>query len=571
MRRNVFIILVISFMMIVFKSTIITFDFGKVVYETTESYQKLLSFEKETKKDISQDKVVVRAEVKLADSYGQFVNDLNSAILEKKNKNYGIQEIKSIRQSNNEFLKTYHQQTNQSVDKKMSITGYEEKYVCKYSPYIEYIYNKLYFVEHQNAILKKISSIYDIQNVYVLDYNLCNYTPHFIDSTNCTGINDIYRSREFTGDGITIGLLEVGTPDVVQLEFQNTDCEIYKASEYGTTYNSSHASSMMRIIAGNDGIAPDASIKSAPIVGSIIDEIDWMVAKGVDIINMSFGDVDPQGVYGSTSAYIDYISYTYEIIMVAAVGNCSNNNPNISSPALGYNVISVGATNQANDSIWYYSSYQVADNQQPLKPTLVIRGDGVIIGKYSASGTSASTAITTANIAILLEKFPNLISKPERVIALLTANAIPFSESIYSATHDVPLPTKVGAGRLYLKAVFDNIYNIICFNNRNGVKNDDVYTVDLNVSAGQTIRVSTAWLAKTTGTVSGVSQGNYDLFLKTSDLQVLAYSDSSRSVVELLTYTFTQDMTCKIVVKQSADRVSSVDRICIAYQITDSE
>lgn len=37
-------------MMIVFKSTIITFDFGKVVYETTESYQKLLSFEKETKK-----------------------------------------------------------------------------------------------------------------------------------------------------------------------------------------------------------------------------------------------------------------------------------------------------------------------------------------------------------------------------------------------------------------------------------------------------------------------------------------------------------------------------------------
>lgn len=568
MKRNLLIILVIAFMMIAFKSTIITFDFDKVVYETMDSSQKLLSFKKETIEDISKDKVVVRAEVKLADSYGKFVNDLNSAILEKKNKNYKIQEIKSIRQSNNEFLKTYHQQANQSVDKKISITGYEEKYVCKYSPFIEYTYNRLYFLNHQNAILKEISALNDIKNVYVLDYNLSNYDPQLINATNYVGIHDIYTSRNFTGDGITVGILETGNPDMGKAALVNTDCEIYKASEYGTSYCTLHASLMTEIIAGSNGIAPDASIKSAALVGTLVDEIDWMVAKGVDIVNMSYGEADPQGIYNSTSAYIDYISYTYGIVMVAAVGNCLDDNPNIANPALGYNVISVGATNASNSDISPDSSYQVANNQQPLKPTVVIKGNNVITSEAVISGTSASAAITTGSIAILLERFPSFISKPERVIALLTANATPFAQSMYSGSHDMPLITKVGAGRLYLKAAFDNIYNTISFNNSTGVTDSDVYSVDLNVSAGQTIRVSTAWLAKTIGSTSQVTKGNYDIFLKTSDLEILAYSDSSRSVVELLSYTFTEDTTCKIVVRQCDDRVGSVDRICIAYQIT---
>lgn len=580
MKKILFILLCFFGLMFACKTVVLSFDFSKVIYETEESYTSLLTTE-DTVIDIAKDKIIVRVELKLEDAYSQLVCDMNNKtfIVEnnnkasyqttnKENNNLTVDQIKVNKKNNNAILKAYHQNKNQTIDRKIDISGYEEKYVCQYSPYIEYTFNKAYFLKHQNNILKKFSTSTYVKNVYVTDYDSYEYDPLIAVSTDSTGIRDIYRSREYTGDGIYIGLLEVGDVDKTHEELRNADLEIYKEVERGTQYIRSHATNMAISLASPDGIVPDVKIKSAAIVGSFIDEIEWMIAKGVDIINMSFGENDPDGIYDSKSAYVDYVAYTYGIIMVASVGNNLNNNSNICNPGLGYNVISLGASEYFHRGVIPESSYTVANTQQPFKPTLCADGDNVnICGQVCVIGTSVSAIIATANIAILLEMFPQLIGDPRTVIALLVANAKPFPTSTYPYITESAMAVKAGAGRLYTRAVINNIDNIICFNNSTGQPHDIIYTHNIYLNPGQTIRVSAAWLAKSTGATDGITRGDYDIYLLSPSGEQLAYSMSSRSIVEVMTYTSTAGGACKIIVIQCSNRIDSVDSITIAYQI----
>lgn len=567
MKKDLLIVIIVSIIMITLNGTIIGFNFNKVVYETKDSYQKMLAYQEDEMVDIAKEKFIVRVKSKENASYETLVSDINGKT---GNQEYHtIDDAHMVRKNRNDLFKSYHQKNNKVTSDQIKLTGYEEKYVSTYGPFVEYTYSATDFLKNQDTILKEASSAMNCEKVYVLNYDIYESEPLLYASTIETGIHDIYMNRTYTGKGICVGILEPrGNPDLTHAQLIDADCEIYKESEYGTRYCNSHSTAMAMTVAGKDGIAPDAQIKSAALIGSMTDEMDWFVSKGVDIVNMSYGEVQPTGIYNDDSAYADYISYTYDIVMVAAVGN-SEKNTHITNPALGYNVISMGASCLGNVDVWENSSYTVANKQQPLKPTMLITGECVnTCGVAYSSGTSNSSIITTANIAIFLEMHPNFIGKPERTIAVFVANAIPFSTEYYPpSTSDIPLLEKVGAGRLYTKGAHDNVYNIVCFNNRNGNPHDNVYTVNLSLHAGETIRISTVWKAKTDGTASAITRGDYDLYLKSSSQTILASSDSTRSVVELLTYKTTIDRTVEIVVAQCSNRVGTVDRVCIAYQI----
>lgn len=567
MKKDLLIVIIVSIIMITLNGTIIGFNFGKVVYETKDSYQKMLAYQEDEMVDIAKEKFIVRVKSKENASYETLVSDINGKT---GNQEYHtIDDAHMVRKNRNDLFKSYHQKNNKITSDQIKLTGYEEKYVSTYGPFVEYTYSATDFLKNQDTILKEASSAMNCEKVYVLNYDIYESEPLLYTSTIETGIHDIYMDRTYTGKGVCVGILEPrGTPDLTHAQLIDADCEIYKESEYGTKYRTNHTTMMAMTVAGKDGIAPDAQIKSAALIGSMTDEMDWFVSKGVDIINMSYGEVQPSGIYNDDSAYVDYISYTYDIVMVAAVGN-SDDNTNIVNPALGYNVISMGASDIGNVAVWENSSYTVANKQQPLKPTMLMMGECInICGVALSSGTSNSSIITTANIAIFLEMHPNFIGKPERTIAVFVANAIPFSTEYYPpSTSDIPLLEKVGAGRLYTKGAHDNVYNIVCFNNSNGNPYDNVYTVNLSLHAGETIRISTVWKAKTDGTASAITRGDYDLYLKSSSQTILASSDSTRSVVELLTYKTTIDRTVEIVVAQCSNRVGTVDRVCIAYQI----
>lgn len=110
---------------------------------------------------------------------------------------------------------------------------------------------------------------------------------------------------------------------------------------------------MATYIAGKNGIAPNAKILSISLNGTPVNEIDWMVDNDVDIINMSYCEANPTGVYSSESAYVDYIAYTEKVVMIAAAGNGSENGGNgyIGNPALALNAITVGSTNYFNNLV----------------------------------------------------------------------------------------------------------------------------------------------------------------------------------------------------------------------------
>lgn len=580
MKKILFIIIFIFGMMCTIKTVALSFDFSKVTYETKESYKTLLATEDDNV-NLANGKIIVRVELKLEDAYSQFVCDIHNKTFKENNNqasyqtktsqynNLTLNQAKKNKEKNNAILKAYHQNKNKAIDQSLRISGYEEKYVGDYSPYIEYIFKKSYFLRHQNQILKNLSASIDVKNVYVIDYDAYEEEPMLNTAAGDTGIYDIYMNREYTGDGIYIGIIDVGTINKNHTLLQNVNCEIYKEAEYGNTYVREHATQMAIAIAGYKGIAPDAEVKSAAMIGSIMDELEWMVAKGVDIINMSFGESNPQGVYNSTSAYVDYIAYTYGIIMVASVGNSDNGNTNVCNPGLSYNAISLGASNFTNTAVIDISSYTFANDQQPFKPTLCIDGKDVTIGgAISATGTSISAAITTGNIALLLEIFPSLVGDPRSVIALLVANANPYSQNRHPFVAETAMAIRAGAGRLYTRGVIDNINNLICFNNSTGQINTNIYTQNINLNADETLRVSIAWLAKTNGTTSNVVKGDYDIYLQTLDGQVLASSTSKRSIVEIMTYRATESGTYKVVVKQCSDRIDAVDAISMAYQIT---
>lgn len=589
------VLLIISFIFGVVcavKTVALSFDFSKVTYETKESYKSLLATE-DNSIDIANDKIIVRVELKLEDAYSQLVCDIHNKTFEVKNNNQASyqknnyqnngafnqtktsqknnltpNQVKTNQKNNNAILKAYHQSKNQKIDQKLKVSGYEEKYVGEYSPYIEYTFDKTYFLKHQNHILKKLSTSLYVENVYVTDYDLYEEEPMVKTSLLHTGIQDIWIDREYTGDGIYVGIIDLGTVDKNNELLANSNCEVYKEEEYGTTYVGDHATQMAITIAGSRGIASDAEIKSAIMIGSVMDELEWMIAKGVDIINMSIGEMYPDGIYSSLSAYIDYVSYTYGIIFVASVGNSNNGNTHVCNPSLGYNVIGMGASNFHNTGVLNASSHTFGNNQQPFKPTLCVDGQDVTIANsFIASGTSVSTSIATGNIVILLEMFPRLIGDPKSVIALLVATANPYSTTKYPFIAESAMALRAGAGRLYTKGAIDSIDNLICFNNSNGQAGMNIYSQDIHLNAGETLRVSAAWLAKTTGNASNVIKGDYDIYLLTLDDQILTSSTSIRSVVEVMTYTATTQGTCKIVVRQCLDRIDDVDAISIAYQI----
>jgi hypothetical protein len=59
---------------------------------------------------------------------------------------------------------------------------------------------------------------------------------------------------------------------------------------------SEHATQVCSVLAGVNGVARNASLYCAQIVGHPSDEVEWMLANDVNVINCSFTDANPNGV-----------------------------------------------------------------------------------------------------------------------------------------------------------------------------------------------------------------------------------------------------------------------------------
>lgn len=484
--------------------------------------------------------------------------------------NYQTDDLYEFKTYQKEFrnkAKEYHKGNNNRIIRDLKLGNYQELYISTYSPFIDISYDYNYFLKHKNKILSYVSNIDYVSEINIIE-DQSNYTGCIDYACNESNALDVYQSRSLTGEGVTVGILENGWVNGEHPDLANTNI-LFHNSVYSVLGHDDHTTGMALIIAGENGIAPDATILSSYLGGTMNNEIDWMLDNGVDIINMSFGEKGNLGTYSTVSAYADYIAYTYEVIMVACAGNEGEEGDEgkgyISNPGLGHNVITVGTIagdyTRANSSSW-------KEGNGPIKPTICTAGGSVYLldeDNTHVGGTSASTAVCSGLIALLVEDFPSLTYDKGKLLALMSVNSFYTQDANF--TEDNGFDDEIGAGLFDYAAMTRNYHACYYLENTSYNADDDVILQQIYIPVDKTIRFACAVTAKATGTVSGTEFTDYDVFLLDNHNNIVAVGNSCNSTIDMLTYTSEYGGYYKLEIYQASDRVVSVDKIGWAYSI----
>lgn len=365
-------------------------------------------------------------------------------------KDASLKEIKEAKASRLARMKDYYYNKNKDISSNIEINGNESMYISKYTPYIEYEFTYEAYKTLEHEIIDEINDCQYIDTAYV-GYSEKKIKDDMRYTLGCSNGLRIYTDGLFTGEGVTVGILETGIMDVDHPNFANTDCE-YFDNFWRIENVTDHAIYTSNLIGGSKGILPNARILSAEINGTYTNEIEWFLENGADIINMSFGEDGNYGYRTSRTKYLDYIITNYDVAIVAAAGNNDGGNYKVSNPGCGYNIITVGA---ANGDLMHlsYSSYLI-DNDIISKPNIITVGESLTIAEqyYGLSGTSMSCAAVTGMIGMLFEAYP-YCSTSAALTSLLVCTTADMVDDCSRWT-DAGFDVRIGSGLL-------NIYNAI--------------------------------------------------------------------------------------------------------------
>ena len=471
---------------------------------------------------------------------------------------------KSVEQQRSEIFaqgKAYHTQKNQQIINQIDTDDMDGLYVSTYSPYFIYESTLQEITANNYEQLNDLASYSYIEKIYVSPES--QYQPMLEEATEAIGVADYIDTGTLTGEDIVIGILDLGIVDEEHSNFNNIDLTVRKEWYYIETVTE-HATTIASIMAK---MCPDAKLLSVELSGNAVSEIDWMLDRNVNVINLSYGDENATGNYDSDSAYMDYIVNTYKVTIVAAVGNSGREAGYVANPALGYNVIGVGASSVVNPNVASLSSYKEING--PDKPNIIAPGLAIKIDPfYYHSGTSFSAPIVSSCVALLMEERTDLTIHPEYVLALMMNNGDRSDEG-----NTIGLDDSAGAGRINFESMMTYINNIIPItNNSNSVYLTRTFNVVL--LHNQTIRATAAWLSKANGNANGTSCTDYDLALiyknnSTNEEYVMIHSVQTYDPNESFTFTLTSEYPEGVYTlrfKQSSDLVQE-DHAALCYKI----
>lgn len=162
------------------------------------------------------------------------------------------------------------------------------------------------------------------------------------------------------------------------------------------------------------GVAP--KVKILPVVidglsGSLINGLHYAADHGAQVINVSSGYPYPGGCDAIAQMAVNY-ALSKGAVVVASMGNEGNTTNDMEEPASCAGVLGVGAVN----------NHKLAWTDTERQPYVSAAAPGVEVGsvnKYGAfnnsiSGTSQAAALTSAAVAIVRAKFPEL--SPREVV-----------------------------------------------------------------------------------------------------------------------------------------------------------
>ena len=289
----------------------------------------------------------------------------------------------------------------------------------------------------------------------------------------------LFGLSNLTGKGVTIALLDSGVyehPDLIGKVSGWHDFLMDSNQRQDPYGHGTHLASLM-VGSGTSqssfaGLAPSASLWMMRVLNHegvgreqhIVEALQWMLHNHkryqIQIVNLSLGTMVDTVWYRDPICITARALWRSGVVVVAPAGNeGSKGQGNIRAPGLTPEIITVGSL-AIDGTIAPFSSWGIGD-QPPHKPDLLAPGEDVIGARvpdsyldrlypkrrvsthYMAqSGTSVSTALVSATVALLLEKEPHLT--PDAVKARLQGACV-----------DLGLPQYVqGAGKLWLPALF---------------------------------------------------------------------------------------------------------------------
>jgi len=324
-------------------------------------------------------------------------------------------------------LSEYYLEFNYEMIENLGLADYDSYYASSYGPFVLYKYNSLSDLLENDLTAIKESDSEDLLNVFVENenhYDMATRNPNSFIQNYPFGeaLEDIGITSDttYTGAGVKIGSIESGIPNNY-VNLSNTTYETHG------THQTHHAFTTSSVYGGDSGIAPDAEIYFSALSNhSFLESTDWLISRGVNIINRSNGA--STGRYSSADAYADYIVKEAKVTFINSAGNSGDTN-SVGSPSVGLNVISV-ASNDVNLGISNFSSAGLTSpsNIRISKPTLTAPGGRISnVDNISGtlSGTSYSAPMVTGVTALLMEEFNDLKYNPENEL-------IPFSCTLCS-------------------------------------------------------------------------------------------------------------------------------------------
>jgi serine protease AprX len=269
---------------------------------------------------------------------------------------------------------------------------------------------------------------------------------------------DVTRDRmQLTGMGVKVGVLEGGYPDMTNPQLSDRNIFLDISDKAAAANVSEHATRVICMIAGKtNGIAPDATIYAAASNIRLDDfkKIEWMLDKGVNIINFSAGYDNECGYYTEMARWIDHLAYQADVAFIKSAGN---NGPEgeITDPGMAYNAITVGSigTNQSAQEPYWLDDYFTQDSsyrerEGGYKPDLTAPGENIAVAGFeSHSGTSYAAPYVSGVIAQVLETRPDLKLKFSALNAVLKAGTTHKTADDYGIYELMPdYSNKEGAG-----------------------------------------------------------------------------------------------------------------------------
>lgn len=359
------------------------------------------------------------------------------------------------------------------------------------------------------------------------------------------------------GDGVIIGILDEGFPDIEKSCGTYSFFDEEKVSyAHGGTDTSEHATFVAALMVGQTvvyngktyrGAAPEADLVCAyPINGNdlgIRTAIEALLSANVNIINASIGCQTGLSIYSANDSYydmrnwIDHLAFNHDVHFVAAAGNmkdadgvCSTTNVDsdgngyidnseyVNVLGMSYNAIAVANVDDKDSSAVSYAPSTLSNQCSTpyiispkssyktwtdgfCKPDIACFGSGIQYGDLSASGTSLASPQVAGMIAQLCSIYPRLLTNNSGVKALLAATAV------YRTNDTLTVDTKDNRSELFDKQGA-GIANARCaYTSCSAGKTIDLtlsgqtatYSFNINVPSSYTyLRLAMSWIRKVT-------------------------------------------------------------------------